>query len=518
MAKHFDPSVVRGVYAELIRLRDELLEFEKLSDPIVASGVDSGDARNLLHYIRFCQLETSGLSHKLRLLGLNTLDFVEPAVLPQINAVICALEQMDSELATESLCSEPADVPDELFGNEVLNVVTMPDEAAVNYQVPFQILKRGTKLLRVSHRTADNERLAKMIRNCRRAAAELQNHCLIMLDVNDSSIRIGEFQHHTPAIKVEPERNEKGQVVRNAEVIFATANSRVKQEGVWIQVEKINTHQLKTGDVIYLRDSAERSRKMVITEVEKGFIKAETDKTIYFDKGIRIMFIRKSEIIDHATIAEIPSEELRLSVKKGETVVFVPPGKPGSPKQLNSKGEVILPSFVSCSSVAIFSGAKTGQRVYFGEKQAEGIIESVSESEMRVKITKAQVPQNILMAGVRLYFPDSEWDTEDLTPYFQQLNSLNPDLICISVKSKPGTLSSLASGGKNSPRLVVKIDQLSDLNLLSEKLPAFLSFSLYGIWVPTDELIVGQDAAAVSGAISYVQKWCRAARIECLIS
>jgi|GEM_PF-3971750 len=524
MATPFNPEKINELQSELIALRDEIRTFEasKSSELLSVPSEKQSDMRNLIHFMAFRQHDVSEIRQKLRLLGLNPFGEIETDVLGQLTTIIRALRQMFPELPEPELAEQQSKSVDSSSGIELtdfsgIKMRTLPFDSAHNYQILLNLLKEGTNIGRIPTWANDPDKMLKMIHNLQRAAAELKINCQVMIDLEDTTIRIGEFEHFSPAIKIEPERNEKGQVIRKAVVFFVLPDYKQSHLPFEIPIECAGYKQLKSNDVVYLRDSAERSRKMIISEVGKGFIKAETDKTVYLDKGIRIMFIRKSEIIDHATIGKIPSKEVHVTVQKGDAISLLPPGMPGQSPVFNSKGELLHPARISCSSLQVFKAAKAGQRIFFGKKKMEGLIREVSSTHIQVLITRANPSGNCLFSGKRIYFPDSLNFREELAEAdFKniELAVKQGSIICISAESDLKLLQDYYSAHSLLPKgLVLKTGSVGCLEMLPQQLIEGLKINLAGVWIRQKEITLGQSPVQVDEAVAEITRWCRAARI-----
>jgi len=512
-------EMIRQSYLELISVRNKIMDFEQdMADELsFVASKNLVHARNLIHYTGLKRQDITSLQPGLLALGLNPLDHPESNVLGTIDAVLGALTPIAEPLPAFN----PSGVTFEAHSTTDTAIVmaTLPPEAAHNYQVSLHLLDAGMNIARILSSRDDQHAWEKMIHNLRRASADSKKKCLIMLDL-DSTIRIGEFRHHNPAIKIEPERNEKGQVVRNAVVRFVLPGHQPKPGIPEIPIEKVNYHLLKNNDSIYLRDSAERSRRMQITDVKKDYIEAETDKTIYLDSGIRIMFLRKSEIIDHANIGKLPSVEMQLTVFKGDELIITPPGSLGQPAIRNDKGQILQPASISCTCPELFTSVNPGERIFFNNGKLEGMIRKVKESEIQVKITQSGKMGNQLCCGQHLFFPDSNLHLPVLTPtVWQNLEfaAQHADLIGLSSSYTSGDLKLIHElmNEKSAKKIgvILKVETLSDLKNLPQLMLAGMQNDLFGVLVHPQKLAIGLQTERLGEIQTQLSNWCKAARI-----
>lgn len=515
-------EMMRQSYLELISVRNKIMDFEQemVDELSFVAAKNLVHARNLVHYTGLKRQDITPLQTKLLTLGLNPLDHTESNVLGTIDAVLASL----APIAEPSPSLNPSGVTFEAHSttNTAIVMATIPPEAAHNYQVSLHLLEAGMNIARIRSSRDDQHTWEKMIHNLRRASVDSKKKCMIMLDL-DSTVRIGEFRHHNPAIKIEPERNEKGQVVRNAVVRFVLPGHQPKPGIPEIPIEKVNYHLLKNNDSIYLRDSAERSRRMQITDVKKDYIEAETDKTIYLDSGIRIMFLRKSEIIDHANIGKLPSVEMQLTVFNGDDLIITPPGNPGRPAIRNDKGQILQPADISCTCPELFTSVNPGERIFFRNGKLEGMIQKVKESEIQVKITQSRKIGRQLCQGQSLFFPDSNLHLPVLNPaVWQNLEfaAQHADLIGLSSSYTPGDLKVIHElmNEKSAKKMsvILKVETLSDFKNLPQLMLVGMQKELLGVLVHPQKLAIGLQTERLVEILVQLSDWCKAARIPVL--
>ncbi|MBV5315917.1 MAG: hypothetical protein JZU47_21640 [Prolixibacteraceae bacterium] len=519
MATQLKSEVVSQSYSELLSLRNKIVDFEQemAGELSFVAAQNLDNARNLVHYIGFKQQDITLLQSKLLVLGLNPLENPESNVLYRIDVVLGALAQI-SKLPSE-FNSERLHLEKPLVSNSETFIGALPQEAAHNYQVGLRLLEAGINLFKVSSAHGDQNQWSKMIHNLHRASLDSGRKCLIMFDL-DSSIRIGEFQQHSPVLKLEPERNEKGQVIRNAVVRFVMPGYQSKSSLPEIPIEKLNYHLLKNNDVIYLRDSAERSRRLNVTEVKKDYIEAETDKTIYLDSGIRIMFLRKSEIIDHANIGKLPSVEFIPTLFNGDELIITSLGTLGEPAICNDKGQILQPARISCTCQSVFNDVKPGERVFFNKGKLEGITLKVKENEILVKITRSGKRGTELHRGDSMAFPDSNLHLPILTEtdlQYLEFASQHADAIEIPASCKADDLKSILQLMNEKlilkMGLVMKVDSVDNLKNLPLLMLTGMQRNLIGLEICPGKLAIGQSNECVVEAQEQLIRWCSAARI-----
>ena len=139
--------------------------------------------------------------------GLSSLGRIEARVMPNLDAVIATLEIICGGKSTQQSQRPPLQSffegsqilqkhTEELFGNALSHrrvriMVTLPTEAAINYQLVKEIIRRGANCVRINCAHDNSEMWQSMIDHVRRAEEELKTNCQIMMDLSGPKIRTG---------------------------------------------------------------------------------------------------------------------------------------------------------------------------------------------------------------------------------------------------------------------------------------------------------------------------------------
>jgi pyruvate kinase len=190
--------------AEVLSQGDELIERWR---PRIKRAEYTPSAANLAYYIALRRHELRELQLELMPWGLSSLGRCEARVLENLDAVIAALARFDP--ASPQPQGEPS--PVEFFrgqallrenteaalgptprGRDIRIMVTLPTEAATDYQLVRRLVERGTDVVRINcaHDSADAWR--SMVEHTRRAAAEIERPCRVCMDVTGPRARTGD--------------------------------------------------------------------------------------------------------------------------------------------------------------------------------------------------------------------------------------------------------------------------------------------------------------------------------------
>ncbi|NMF84800.1 pyruvate kinase [Nodosilinea sp. P-1105] len=171
-------------------------------------------ALNLAHYLVLRRHDLRSLQTALMPWGLSSLGRIEARVMPNLDAVIATLSQLCGHYNLK-LQHPPLGAffegqhlllqhTEELFGQtqphrRVKIMVTLPPEAASNYQLVKAMVQRGANCARINCAHDSLTAWGQMIAHVHQAEAETGNRCTIMMDLGGPKIRTGPVR--TPSDK-----------------------------------------------------------------------------------------------------------------------------------------------------------------------------------------------------------------------------------------------------------------------------------------------------------------------------
>jgi pyruvate kinase len=197
-------SQLEKLIQSLNLLRSEMLELEAsgLIGATEAHAEHSASARNLMHYLALRRHDIRQLQSKLAGLGLSSLGRTESHVLSALHAVMNVLRKLagsdDSASASEAApaLGEGAVLLEKNTeallgaaptGRNVRIVVTMPPEAATDYELVRDLVAQGMDCMRINCAHDGPDAWSEMIQNLRRAEKETNKRCKAAMDLADPS-------------------------------------------------------------------------------------------------------------------------------------------------------------------------------------------------------------------------------------------------------------------------------------------------------------------------------------------
>jgi pyruvate kinase len=188
-------------------------------------------ARNLIDYLVLRRHDIRQLQAKLAGLGLSSLGRAEPHVLSSLHAVLSVLQKLAGsdplvpapEIAyqlgqhTTLLAKNTAALLGEApAARHVRIIVTMPPEAATNYELVRDLVIQGMDCMRINCAHDGPGAWLGMIQNLRRAETETKKHCKVAMDLAGPKLRTGSIEPGPTVLKYRPKRDTCGRVVSPA--------------------------------------------------------------------------------------------------------------------------------------------------------------------------------------------------------------------------------------------------------------------------------------------------------------
>ena len=212
-----------SLWQQLQLIRERAGELESRFEPDLQQvhAKFAASARNLLHYVALRQFDIGELQEQLAALGLSSLGRAEQHVSASILAVQLALQKLDGAEITGS-AADRAPFPAiekrleaharSLLGDQpedraVSIMVTLPVEAADDYDIIHDLMTTGMDVARINCAHDSQEQWLGMIENVKRANENLGKHCRIVMDLGGPKFRTGLLQPGPKVIRLRPRRN-----------------------------------------------------------------------------------------------------------------------------------------------------------------------------------------------------------------------------------------------------------------------------------------------------------------------
>jgi pyruvate kinase len=231
-------------------------------------------ALNLAYYLALRRQDLRLLQNALRPWGLSSLGRLEARVLPNLDAVIATLGTL-CHADVETLPHRPSldafykgellleQHTEDLFGETTRNrrvriMVTLPTNAAENYEFVRDLLQRGTDCVRINCAHDTVTEWSAMIALVRRAEAETGQSCKVLMDLGGPKPRIG--------VALAPTEH---QLVFRGDAVLLTRTVPTTIESAYFQANCTLPEvleQLEVGATVWIDDGHIGARVESITE------------------------------------------------------------------------------------------------------------------------------------------------------------------------------------------------------------------------------------------------------------
>ncbi|HUI24617.1 MAG TPA: pyruvate kinase, partial [Candidatus Kryptonia bacterium] len=500
-AAPWDSELLAGILREISTIHADMLHLEQQHQPRLAETHESyrESARNLLHYLALRQHDVRKLQEKLALLGLSSLGRTESHALAGLEAVLKIVHQLSGHefqnrqhapalsfnAGRDLLRTHTA----ELLGPRpsergVRIMVTMPPEAASDYELVRELLAQGMDVMRVNCAHDDRPAWTAMIENLHRARQELGRECQILMDVAGPKLRTAAIDVRSQVVKWRPQRDLFGRVSAPAHVWLTPADQPAPAPapaGGSLLIQRELLERCRSGDRLDFVDLRGKSRAL---ELEKGVGPnrwAASKETVYLAAGgaLQITHSPKTgqEFSGAAKVgAPAPAAQFIL-LAPGDSLILTRAQTPGQPTLRNAAGRVLRAATIPCTEPAIFADVRPDERIWFDDGKIGGVITETTPDEIHVRITSAKPSGDKLRADKGINLPDSDLhlppltakDIEDLDFVVQ-----HADMIGFSFVKRPEDVLLLEKHlnrvGASDRAIVLKIETRSAF----ERLPSLL--------------------------------------------
>jgi pyruvate kinase len=366
-------------------------------------------AINLVHYAELRRHDLRDLQGDLMDIGVSSLATTEANVRAKLQAARAALRALGGDPGPWDLQSidDAIDEGDDrlaahaeaLLGplprhRSTRIMVTLPGEAAADPDLVDALVDRGMDLARINCAHDSPDAWAAMAGHVRAAAAQAGRPVGVYMDLAGPKLRTGPIQPGPQVVRVRPRRNALGEVVHPGWMWLTGTSAAAPAGAATIPVDAGWASRREVGDSVSFVDARGRRRRYTVVDAREGGVLATHDRTSYLVTGLRL------EAEDDATtVGDLPALEQRILLQVGDLLVLTPDLTPADP--------AATPPRLGCTLPEVFAAARPDERILFDDGAVEGVIDAVDETEMRVRITRAQPGGKRLGAEKGINLPDT---------------------------------------------------------------------------------------------------------------
>lgn len=438
-------------------------------------------AKNLIDYMALRQVGISDLQGQLADLGLSSLDRAEKNVMASVRAVQKALTRITTgqvyDLEVESGNFEQSELRRELHSRDILGaardgreariMVTLPTEAADEYQLVFDMINAGMDIARINC-AHDNEPIwLRMMENINRARAETGQDCRVFMDIAGPKLRTGDLRPGPGVLCLRPKRDSLGRVLVPRRVRFiAEEKYRSSRKSSVVPVPRNAVDYADVGDEFRFKDTRGKRRDLRVVRKDEDGLDLECYKTAYIATGTKLKLLRQDagEKISFK-VGKLPSLEEPILLCEGDILRLHGDRALGERAVVDKDESVVRPAHISCRQPEVFKYIAIGDPIHFNDGKIEGVVDSVSNDELFIRITHAKESGSRLRSDKGINFPKSdilfgaltETDKNNLEFIVEHANA-----VCLSFARNPGDIVALQEELKKhrspGPGIITKVE------------------------------------------------------------
>jgi len=436
----WDAQACATLIDELHALRADLLRNEAALSPDLAGVTETyaASARNFAHYLALRQADRRELQERLAELGASSLGRCESAVLANLDKVLGILHRVvgrpwqalsdDEPVGLHSSQRTLAAHTDALLGpaapgRAVRIMVTLPSEAAGNAGLIDALADAGMDVARINCAHDGPTAWLAMAAHVRAAAARTGRELRILMDLGGPKLRTGPIAAGPAVLRLRPERDLFGRVVKPAVLGLRARGSAVQlpQAQHHLDVDAQWLKQLGVGDRIELVDARDARRTLRVVErgqtldgLEGLGVRVEADQTLYIVPDTRLRRVHAIDGPVESAVSGIAGRPGGLFLRVGDRLRVTREGL--APSRLRDDVQPgDLPAWIACTLPEVFEQVRAGERILFDDGHIGAVIRAADAQGLDVEITHNRPGGQTLAADKGINLPDSRLSLPALT-------------------------------------------------------------------------------------------------------
>lgn len=496
-------------------------------------------AHNLVQYLAFRLHDVRDLQVMLSDLGLSSMSRAERKVQATIDTVLTHLHnlagiewqpktkplfcyqegrQMLEENITD-LLGEPTP------GRRVRIMVTMPSEAADNYDLVKNLLQDGMNCARINCAHDSPEVWERMVVNIRYAKGITGKECRILMDLCGPKLRTGELLPGPAVVKIRPRRNDFGEVLHPAHIWLYPEESAAKTvvnadaclpvPGNWLE-------HCRNGDTLTCIDSRGSKRKLTVLAVTRNGCMATALKTVYFTTGMKMQLQGDNENNKNKMVllvGELPRKPGAVTLRTDDLLILRKSAEPGHNAYYDEDGR-FQPATIGCSIPEVLDDVQVGEPIWFDDGNIGGVIEQKETDQIVVRITLAQPKGKSLRSEKGINLPESKLRLPALADEDVKLLQFvvkHADMVGLSFantsKDVEELIRHLKKLGEKLPGIVLKIESPRGFDNLPAMLLQAMETPLCGVMIARGDLAIECGFGRLAEVQEQILWICEAAHV-----
>jgi len=402
-------------------------------------------------------------------------------------------------------------------GRRARIMVTLPTEAAVNYQLVHDMVFCGMNCARINCAHDDAATWKQMIDNIRKASDKLRRQVKICMDLGGPKIRTGPLDQGPKVRKYRPKKDVRGRIVQPLEVWIS---ERPHSGLPHLPMTSRHLQELQAGITLYLRDAREKKRIIKVVREESGGFIGQVTRTTYLESSA-LLFLDKKMNGPFVQVGELPPRDLAIELHPGDLIRLHPSAEPGEPARYDEHGDVLSTAHISCTSEEVFSQVKAGEPILFDDGKIEGVIREVSPEEMLIEIRQTPAKGGKLRADKGINLPNSDLHISGLTEKDRgdlEFVAQHADVVNFSFVNSAQDVRELIEeidrlGARDRLGIILKIETQRGFNNLTDILLEAMQVSPVGVMIARGDLAIEAGWTNIGRVQEEILFLCRAAHL-----
>ncbi|WP_273272817.1 pyruvate kinase [Maribacter polysiphoniae] len=489
-------------------------------------------ARNLIHYNAFRKFDLRTIQKQLQNLGLTRLAKAEGHLMSSLLKTRFILYSLIGEHPAQDLKAGLSikngkrlltKHTKELLGNRskgrrVRIMVTLPTQAANDYQMVYDMVLHGMNCARINCAHDNPVIWENIILNVQKASKAIGRKVKITMDLAGPKIRTGYITPGPKIRKFTPKRNESGIVV-SPTLLVLVPDIKDSSEPNTLPVELEWLQKLEEGDKLTLTDTRNKKRKLKVIKVGDKQVLLHCGKTCYVSTGTTLECANRA--LGKVVVGELPAIEQSILLRTNDMLTITRGNQMGVPAKFDEDGNLIEQAIISCQLPEVFDRVKVGETILFDDGKIEGRVESLFSDRIEVRIVRANEKGSKLKAEKGMNFPTTELGISGLTEKDKidlEFVVKHADVVNFSfVNSKKDVEELLAELEKwdavDKLSIILKIETRFAFDNLFEILLTAMKVKYIGVMIARGDLAVETGWDAIGKVQEEILTLCGAAHV-----
>ena len=419
---------IKSMISQLESLKTEALHYEKVYKKSLRKVHPDNlvSAKNLIHYRALRQHDLTKLQKELGNMGLPRLARIQTNVLTSLDitkSLLRTFQGKPPKLKRKGLSLIKANrlirrntkkmLGYRSKGRHTRIMVTLPVEAASNYDLVEQMIANGMNCARINCAHDSKEEWLNMIMNVRTASTKLGKRCKVAMDLGGPKIRTGALEPGPKVVKLRPAKDVRGKIVQPLQIILGNVYYR-HQDLIMIPLVPDWRHKIGPDQTLYFRDARHKKRTIrIVKEGVQGLV-AEVPKTTFLETGMRL-FLNPSYSGEYVEIGALPMVESPILVHAGDFLRIDKEPIPGAGTQFDEQGKRTTIAHIHCTLPEVFNEVEDGDPILFDDGKIGGKIHKAERDHVIIQILRTPETGGKIYADKGINLPSSNLSLRGLT-------------------------------------------------------------------------------------------------------